>query len=56
MVDLRIDDANVLVRNRVEKALQKKHEQGKYDISNDASEFEKIIVKLEGEVRNHISV
>ena len=32
------------------------HNKGQYDLSQSPEEYEKIIVKLEAEVRNHISV
>ena len=56
MLDLKIEETEDLVQKNVRKALKKQHEEGNYDIAQSSLEFEKVIQKLEAEVRNHISV
>lgn len=47
-------------KDKVEEAVKQRmkdlHSKGQYDLSQSPEEYEKIIQKLEAEVRNHISV
>ena len=44
------------IEQAIEEKLKEMSSNGVYDMSQSSKEYEKIIVKLEAEVRNHISV
>lgn len=46
------DKVNAIVKERMKDL----HNKGQYDLSQSPEEYEKILQKLEAEVRNHISV
>lgn len=56
VVNAKVDDISNLVKKKLDEQLKIFGSEGLHDLSKDPLEFEKIIVKLEAEVWNHISV
>lgn len=53
---MKIEAKEDRVEQVVGERLKEMSSKGEYDMSQSSKEYEKIIVKLEAEVRNHISV
>ena len=53
---MKLEENEEKVNEAVKERMKILHNKGQYDLSQSPEEYEKIIVKLEAEVRNHISV
>lgn len=53
---MKLEENEDKVNEAVKQRMKDLHNKGQYDLSQSPEEYEKIIVKLEAEVRNHISV
>jgi uncharacterized protein (DUF3084 family) len=53
---MKLEENEEKVNEAVKERMKMLHNKGQYDLSQSPDEYEKIIVKLEAEVRNHISV
>lgn len=56
VMSMKVQDTDEKVEEGVKERMKQLHTEGKYDLSQSPEEYEKIIQKLEAEVRNHISV
>lgn len=56
IIGLWTEEALTLVKSKLDEALKVEAKKGKYDLSTDLNEYEKMVTKLEGEVRQHISI
>jgi uncharacterized protein (DUF3084 family) len=55
-MSMKLEENEEKVNEAVKERMKMLHNKGQYDLSQSPDEYEKIIVKLEAEVRNHISV
>jgi chromosome segregation ATPase len=55
-MSMKLEENEDKVNEAVKQRMKDLHNKGQYDLSQSPEEYEKIIVKLEAEVRNHISV
>jgi uncharacterized protein (DUF3084 family) len=55
-MSMKLEENEEKVNEAVKQRMKMLHNKGQYDLSQSPEEYEKIIVKLEAEVRNHISV
>jgi uncharacterized protein (DUF3084 family) len=55
-MSMKLEENEEKVNEAVKQRMKILHNKGQYDLSQSPEEYEKIIVKLEAEVRNHISV
>ena len=55
-MSIKLEENEEKVNEAVKERMKILHNKGQYDLSQSPEEYEKIIVKLEAEVRNHISV
>jgi uncharacterized protein (DUF3084 family) len=55
-MSMKLEENEEKVNEAVKERMKILHNKGQYDLSQSPEEYEKIIVKLEAEVRNHISV
>lgn len=53
---MKLEESEEKINEIVSARIKELHNNGKYDLSQAPEEYEKIIQKLEAEVRNHISV
>ena len=53
---MKAEESQDKVEEAVKERMKDLHNKGQYDLSQSPEEYEKIIQKLEAEVRNHISV
>mmetsp|Transcript_6098 Transcript_6098/g.5246 ORF Transcript_6098/g.5246 Transcript_6098/m.5246 type:complete len:183 (+) Transcript_6098:335-883(+) len=53
---MKVEENQHKINEAVQQKMRDLHNKGEYDISQSPEEYEKIIQKLEAEVRNHISV
>jgi chromosome segregation ATPase len=56
VMTMKIEESEDKVNEVVKQRMKDLHNKGQYDLSQSPEEYEKIIQKLEAEVRNHISV
>ena len=56
IIGLWTEEALTLVKSKIDEALKGEAKKGKYDLSTDLNEYEKMVTKLEGEVWQHISI
>lgn len=56
VIQMKLEVKNELIEAKVKERLTEMESNGKYEMSQNSQEYEKIIQKLEAEVRNHISV
>lgn len=55
-MSMKLEESEEKVNELVKQRMKELHNKGQYDLSQSPEEYEKIIQKLEAEVRNHISV
>lgn len=55
-MSMKLEESEAKVNEIVKQRMKDLHNKGQYDLSQSPEEYEKILVKLEAEVRNHISV
>ena len=53
---MKLEESEEKINEIVELRIKELHNNGKFDLSQSPEEYEKILQKLEAEVRNHISV
>ena len=53
---MKLEESQDKINEIVKQKIKELHNIGEYDLSKSPEEYEKIIQKLEAEVRNHISV
>ncbi len=56
VMSMKLEESEAKVNEIVKQRMKDLHNKGQYDLSQSPEEYEKILVKLEAEVRNHISV
>lgn len=56
VMSMKLEESEDKVNEMVKQRMKDLHNKGEYDLSQSPEEYEKIIQKLEAEVRNHISV
>lgn len=56
VMGMKVEESESKIDEVVKQRMKDLHNQGQYDLSQSPEEYEKIIQKLEAEVRNHISV
>jgi chromosome segregation ATPase len=56
VMSMKAEESQDKVEEAVKERMKDLHNKGQYDLSQSPEEYEKIIQKLEAEVRNHISV
>jgi hypothetical protein len=55
-MSMKLEESEEKINELVKQRMKDLHNKGQYDLSQSPEEYEKIIQKLEAEVRNHISV
>jgi len=55
-MSMKLEENEEKVNEGIKQRMKEMHSRGQVDLSQSPEEYEKIIVKLEAEVRNHISV
>lgn len=55
-MSMKLEESEAKINEVVKQRMKDLHQKGEYDLSQAPEEYEKIIQKLEAEVRNHISV